>query len=473
MDDNLPKPTSASEPLKLEVPLEEPPLQPPVPEPESVQVAPVPLPSISVTPTPSPLPPPATVTAPPATVPRVVAAAPEPLPAPNPAAVNFAEDPTTRPPKPVAAASDAVTPPHSGKPKPLFAAIIALLLLIAALGGGLYLVGQQGVGEIRRAAACPSAGTCTYFSCDQKLVYTGRGPENNCERTQESGFCQNNYPASNPCGVLEAVCGDGVCAGENEINSCPQDCGAPAATATTSAGGGSSYDCRYENNGTTVSVTGGDCGQYIFRALLYQCDGRNEGDYDRCQPGTPGYGETLRDEHGATSVSIGSPTCQKRQQADLIVVDRPNDGLDDNELPGTPRIANYIIKVNSDSCSSPTTAPTPTPVSTATPTEVQVVAQCMNVTAQTKDATGNWVNVPGNNLPSRAKAGDRVRFVAQGSTNSGSFTQGAFFINGTLNTEDVTKIDATHFAVEYTIPASGGNLKVEAVLLHNSKGWVD
>lgn len=116
--------------------------------------------------------------------------------------------------------------------------------------------------------------------------------------------------------------------------------------------------------------------------------------------------------------------------------------------------------------------PLPTLVPTVTPTPVTISANCESLAGQMSDGAGGWTSKTDAEFVAVARPGDRVRFMCTGAKTGGNFTKSAFFINGILHVDDVVKLNDTQFAVEHTIGAAGA-LKVESVLLHDSKGWVD
>lgn len=132
-------------------------------------------------------------------------------------------------------------------------------------------------------------------------------------------------------------------------------------TPTTSPSPNTSQLCHYvrDEAAGTVSVAGTNCDQYTFRALVFACNGHLVN--GRCED------RIIQDTPNATSVSIGSaPSCGSKQ-ADLIVTSRPNDGLCPSgaasctdELPGTPRVANFLVADSSSVCggTNPSTPPT-------------------------------------------------------------------------------------------------------------------
>lgn len=228
--------------------------------------------------------------------------------------------------------------------------------------------------------------------------------------------------------------------------------------------GGGSGDCRYVNDGNTVSLAG-DCSGYTFRALLFECDGSaSAGEDGKCEPGKhDGYLSTITDTTGATSVSIGStPACRSRQ-ADLIVVSRP-DSLPGDELPGTPRVANFIIR-DGDQSNCGTTVPSTKP--SGSPRTGG--AQCGAVAAYNT----NWQQLNATQL-SALKAGDKVRFTITGTRTTGTFTKARFKVNQNPAVEVTsTKPGSPEvFYYEYTIPAGTSSFNVGAAINHSTIGWV-
>lgn len=116
----------------------------------------------------------------------------------------------------------------------------------------------------------------------------------------------------------------------------------------------------------------------------------------------------------------------------------------------------------------PTLAVTPT--TSTTPTTIS--ANCDSLAAQISDGSGSWTTKTDIEFAALARPGVKVRFICTGAKPNGNFTKSAFLINNVLYADEVVKLNETQFAVEYVIEASGA-LKVESVLLHDSKGWVD
>lgn len=183
--------------------------------------------------------------------------------------------------------------------------------------------------------------------------------------TSTANTCATNggscFSAAGGCVSIGRSTVNGVCTGGQVC--CSTAVG--GSTPTPTPGGGStptptptpnsSAGCRYVNDENTVSLAGNNCDQYTFRALVFTCNGPLVG--GKCE----GSGSTItQDTPNARSVSIGSASCGSKQ-ADLIVTSRPNDGLSGDELPGTPRVANFIARnFGSGSCGGGGT-PTPTP----------------------------------------------------------------------------------------------------------------
>src|SRR5687767_14430521 len=77
---------------------------------------------------------------------------------------------------------------------------------------------------------------------------------------------------------------------------------------------------------------------------------------------------------------------------------------------------------------------------------------CAAITAYTRDTAGNFVATPTNQLSSKLKIGDVVRFGVRGA--NGTFTRGRFSINGAAPIETATKA-GDDFVYDYTITSAG------------------
>ncbi len=237
-------------------------------------------------------------------------------------------------------------------------------------------------GSTSRSCAPLSPGTCAitagcHIDSGSAAFCSGVGPDSgfcsthtNQQGCQDSihdctwhpavagtGGCVGNWNPSGFCGthtnqqgcqdsLAEGGCvwiPSGTCSGTPTGGTSPSTApGGGSTTPSTPPTGGGTDGCRYVNNGSTVSLAG-NCTGYTFRALVFACNGHLVN--GRCDE------RTIQDTPNATSVSIGAaPSCGSKQ-ADLIVTSRPNDGLAGDELPGTPRVANFITADSSGTCS--------------------------------------------------------------------------------------------------------------------------
>jgi hypothetical protein len=215
--------------------------------------------------------------------------------------------------------------------------------------------------------------------------------------------------------------------------------------------------CRYVVGGGTVSVAG-DCSGYTFRALVFQCNGSASlGNQGRCEDKGihPGFESIVSDNTVAgngASVSIGGiPNCKSRQ-ADLTVVGRPADGLSGDELPGTPRVENFVIQ--DGSCSS-LPSDTPNPTITTTPQQCQSLlvynTDGSDITAAIKDGSH------------KLSVGDHIILA----TPKGQATNAHFRIQGLTDYQDHDPAisTATEYRLNVQIPATvtqaQGNFELE------------
>lgn len=353
-------------------------------------------------------------------------------PASPPAKVSFAEDPTTRPPKLPPSSSSGRTSKRTVSP--IVAGIAVFLLLIAGLGAGLYvLTSQPRFGEIRRQAEV----------CTQASIPTGNCNDCGWENQGQCGVGDSDTCNCNP--------GNAPCDPPFEPNGAG-GCRAPATP--TPPGGGLTGNCPPDP---------------VAWCATFDCP---NGDTDRDGTCNPSPHDGLSGDTGATYTSQSGNNCPQPSSG-CGQVDKYNSGT-----PGVDWDAycgHSFINFTNCQTSAPTATPRPSRTPTPTPTSEPAgsIPQCREVFAQVKDPGGGWVDAPNNDLAAVAAAGDQVRFVVRGSASSGAFTRAAFFINGAQHIDDVVQISPKKFAVEYTLPDSGGQIEVEAVLFHDSQGWVD
>lgn len=402
------------------------------------------------------------------------AASPSPSPvapigqdrSPSSAPVSFAENPVIRPAggKAGAVLNKADQQPNKGKGK-LVAGMLAFILVGTAIAGGVFLTKQGGVGELRRRAA---------EICTSSSVPTGNCEDCGWDNQGQCGVgvsdtCNCNPPNNDPCDLNFEPNGAGGC----------RVATAPTPTPGEGTGTSGCYEIRNKAADNCSDMFGFEdkqcwpvtdatkcyCPVACIVTWINHCatvPGECFGRVHTCDGNYVG-GNSCNNNAGpvinAGEQICAAPACGKTVQADISCTSGQNS----------------YDSVYGGVCTS-VPSPTPTPPietnPTATPPPGTLAAQCVNVVAQ-KQTGAAWNDVALTAL----RAGDRVRFVANGSITGpapqGSFTRGAFFINGTLHESDVTTIDTTHFAVEYTVPSAGGALNVGAVLYHSTLGWVD
>lgn len=356
------------------------------------------------------------------------------------------ETPKISPPKARLGMGEKSTDDHFGRKKTLkilIAGTAAFFILVSALIVGLYLVNQQGVGEIRKLAG---TGWCNADS-------TG---------TDYGSPCQVQDPNHNECGGdgKQTYCGIG-----SNPDTDRRTTGTWHATGncceepTPGEGSMSCTTISTDKSHLEIRVSNDTSNDRSYQLNKCECNSKNL-PCDRCNYSQPGLdANTSRSETLDLDRNCGSV------QLDVSPIN--------NEF--TACYAWYSSGVN---CVSPTLTPvpsqtpTPTLTITLTPTPETISANCESLLGQILDGAGGWITKTDVEFAAAARPGDGVRFVCTGHKTQGNFTKSAFFINSVLHVDDVVKLNDTQFAVEYTIPAAGA-LTVESVLLHDSKGWVD
>ena len=365
------------------------------------------------------------------------------------------ENPAIRPPRASSAVGNKSGDPyikqHHGLPKALIAGIASLVFLIGGLGAGVYLSRQKQSPKIEASVCSPNGVTERY--CNSSV-----SPEaNKCHS------CQNNeWQEDSDCAGLTCnACGD---------TNNPND------NTTCQAGGGGGGGGGGGQAGTCTDTScSADTNQFVRH---FVCNSALIG--GKCEPGTHGRGVVYDsgDNRNNKYASFRGDSCTSEQ------IDLFNNVGD----PYTEGFVQFIARNNDFSnCGAPTSTPRPTPTPTsrptptptptprppsATPTPVAISANCESLVGQVSNGAGGWISKTDNEFMAAVRPGDRVRFVCTGHKTQGSFTKSAFFINSILHVDDVVKLNETQFAVEYTISAAG-QLEVESVLLHDTKGWVD
>lgn len=406
MDDNLPNPKTADTPKSGVgfIPASPPPLDPMTP-PDDVQIEPVPLPSVTALPE-HPVPPASPSQGGPASPPA------PPLKPP----VAFAEEPVIKPPSSAPAHVPQEKNGKTGGGKKVIAGIAALVLLVAALAGGIYLVGVPGSGELRRKAENTSDINATMTVTSSELQYFSADSNNGCHAGGDKYW------------VLRYTCDDvkpvGIGCQDNED---------PIERNVTGSGG--SY-------GFNLSRT---CGT---QQIDLGCEGMKNVPYLKF---LTYYGP-------ATCGAVASPT-----PAPALGTCGTPCNLNDNcggglsctcsDLNATSPCGVCWNDNDTQTCGGNET-PTPVPTSTPGPSPTPGAGQCIDVRSQTQSA-GSWVD---SDL-SVARVGDNIRFVARVSATvlgvSFRITSGTGApqtVAGTLLTSGAT---TKEYAAEYTIPASG------------------
>ena len=347
------------------------------------------------------------------------------------------ENPTIRAPGTSSVVEDKLGDPyvkkHHGSPKTIIAGIVGLVLLIAILGGGLYLTRQkQDLATNASYCAICSGSGC---ECDN-----GTQTGNSCQYAPPecSELGRTWQPDSINCSAGSSCGGGG---GGGSGGTCPAPDTNTGACAIYRCYGGCSGGICNENRGDIGcdQAIGSQCGQ-----IDEECR-RNDGStYWRLKDG----------QLNCSGICSGSPTLPP----ELTATPGPT---------STPRPTATPTPIM-----IPSATPTPIMIPSATPTPETISANCDSLVAQMSDGAGGWITKTDVEFAAQARPEDEVRFVCTGAKTSGIFTQSAFFINGILHTDDTVKLNDTQFAVEYTI-LSAGELEVESVLLHDTKGWVD
>lgn len=296
------------------------------------------------------------------------------------------------------------------------------------------------------------------------------GGGNLAETCGDSKRCNIGGGCDPACGPANGIRSDGqICDVLNGYCRTEYSCRPPnggGGATPTPGGGGNGNLCRYVNTGTNVSVDG-NCSGYTFRKLVFQCNGPlSLSSTQRCEDKGihPGFESIIEDQTGATSVSLGSISNCKSRQADLIVIGRPagdticpagNPSCSD-ELPGTPRVANYVKAGGSQSnCGggrqqeqqqtvpTATSAPNPTPTPTPAPT-------CESI--RVYDAAGVDITASLANNSRTLTIGEQVTLA----TSRGSATGARFRIQGIADwaENDPSKTTATEYRLTITIPST-------------------
>ena len=320
-----------------------------------------------------------------------------------------------------------------GRNKRVIATILGIVLLIAAVGTGVFLVGQQQ--ELRIGA----------WDCQKYVFEVGQGGEvtvrNGSTRDepaqQAQVYINGNLVATLDVPALDA--GDASTIGTVDIsNDVCSFSWEVIGTRDCSDRGGHDRDPSLSINQFSFTWSGPP---QLSHATTTFCDGSSTGNVDYNEPGdsiTVNFDKDIQsvDGKGGSCENFASQTC---------TAPTPTDGP------------------------TPTASPTPTPSSTptVTPTPPPIGAACLNVKAYDL----NWNLLTGFDLSS-LKPGDVVRYAVAGTTTQGTFDKARFTINGTLRPEvSAQKPGTDEFFDEYTIPPGVESFTVSAQIHHTTLGW--
>ena len=402
------------------------------------------------------------------------------------------EDPSViRPPQSPTDQSISSSRQHTKISKKVIAGIAGLVFLISGLSVGIYFNSQNfGVFDSRRYAAdnmCNVSRTCTEDWQWREGWVDAHKKENEGAIPVRDEYTNANDDQSPADGVQAEIIRR---AGETGVG----DPGAGKRTGdyVTTAGGPTSggatpvptgSNVQAGNAGNCYGIGGGqaerDClanaknGQYSSGI----CRGKT---VEECSKlGKPFYCSGSQEKAGTGRagefLSCGGSSTGGCGQIDIYA---PGEG------PSTHQAIGFVIDKSGCNGKPPETTTNNAPPrdlqpptvpdggTTATPTLATISAKCNSLVGQTKDNVGTWVDRSDAEFVGLVRAGDQVRFVCTGHKTQGNFTKAAFFINRILYVNDVIKLSTDKYAVPFTIPASG-QLDVEAVLLHDTKGWVD
>jgi hypothetical protein len=408
-----------------------------------------------------------------------------------------------------------ITPPSTPKKKfggkKVIATILGVLVLIGGLGAGVILVQQQQ--DIRqRAAMTPGdggggGGTATLTPTPTRVPTPPTGtstptgtptapPTNACVKA--GGQC---YTASS-CGKVgrSAVNGGSGCGNVEQV-CCSSGAGATPTTIPTNSCVKAGGECYKAPN----------CTFAVGKPAVNGGSGCEDPNYICCQPGgtigpttTPSTAPSsqcsrvslVSSNTNATSITITQAMvneCSSKCPGAVLWVSRYRcDGIglsqgcqDNGEVLTFNAKVGQTYSANDPSCgtiqvdvgckstgntwggvafvskaASKACTPTTTPPPGAT-------AQCLNIRAYDTE----WNEIPASILPS-LKAGDKVRFAVAGTASSGSFDKAKFKINGVERAEVATKKPSSQeFYDEYTIPEGVTTFTINAQIHHTTLGW--
>lgn len=406
------------------------------------------------------------------------------------------EDPSViRPPQPSTDQSTTSSQQHNKISKKVIAGITGLVFLISGLSVGIYFNSQNfGVLDSRRYAADNMCNVDPSRNCGSDPKEWEKGWIDARKKENEGAIpVQNEYTNAN-----------------DDQNKNPQD-GVQAEIIRHAGDTGVGDPGAGNRTGETITVSGGAANNPSpTTAVSSGTCGPNKNQVCNCLPnscvhsalGSPGGRLCSADgmgllvtscsesgsiytcgcDYGTVNGSVGPATCWYKGSASTSYATGHVDAQNNcgSGPAGTP---NPTATTRPGSPSpTPTTKPgggggggggnEPTVPPGSSPTPVTISANCQSLIGQTKDNAGAWVDRTDTEFIGYARAGDQVRFVCTGHKTQGNFTKAAFFINNILHVDDVIKLSVDKYAVPFTIPASG-SLEIEAVLLHDSKGWVD
>lgn len=413
------------------------------------------------------------------------------------------EDPSTiRPPEQQAdRLSGASSQQNKRISKKIVAGITSLVFLISGLSVGIYFNSQNfGILDSRRYAAdnmCNVSRTCTLDSEWQQGWIDAHQTENQGAVPVRDEYTNVKDDQSSETGIQSEIIRRA-----GEIGTGDPGAGNRTGETITVSGGATS------NPTPTTAVSGGGGG--LLACPPNQCirDGSGIAGH-RCNSTGTGWADPFycdMGDNGSTPVNgkintcgcwngdkageSGPYLCWVKNAATNELISQNGQTITKDGCAGGPSPNVVVTTVPNPTATTKPGSPSPTPTTKpgggggggggneptappgSSPTPVTISANCQSLVGQTKDNAGVWVDRTDAEFIGYARAGDQVRFVCTGHKTQGNFTKAAFFINSILHVDDVIKLATDKYAVPFTIPASGG-LEVEAVLLHDSKGWVD
>lgn len=438
-------------------------------------------------------------------------------------------EPESPPPPPN---SGAGIPPVVTTPKPkrkfggkkIVATILGLLLLVGGIGAGVILVQNQQ--DIRnRAGSCTVGYTGTTGECrNGKTCRTYRFSDCTTEVRCDGPSCSGSSPRFSPTsdnggggggggggssGVADGTClgpGQTCSSGKSYFDTSCSNTETRCGTQNSNPGytcredcynaGGSGAECSslpscsYTTNACTAA--GGTC----ITANNCTFNGRT------AVNGGSGCGNASQvccsSSSSTTPVGSTSPTTGYCDRSAPDVAPGPNNKyctdveegygcVTRSGVSGSCKIIDGSLGANTEcKCATGTTTTIASPVSSPTSgggssPNPSLAAQCLNV--QVYDT--NWQQLTGTQLSS-LKAGDKIRFVVSGTTNTRGLDKARFTVNGVTRPEVTTSVrpennptfkapstdtNAVNYYDEYTIPQGVTSFTVQAELHHTTLGW--